>query len=128
MKAGPVVWGTLRAGAPPGSGVVSSWMRTLRDGAVGFGAAGGNIVGQAGRAGSTMLVSSEAKSLRVLDWVSVQGARAEAGAGLWRASVISRRQAMIVSVVELGGIATLVGYQDRVSQMRVAQESQIQTL
>jgi hypothetical protein len=103
-------------------------MRTLRDGAVGFGSAGGNVVGRAGRAGSTMLVSSDTKSLRALDWVLVWGARAEAGTGLRRASVILRRQAVIVSVVELGGIATLVGYQERASQMREARVTQIQIL
>jgi hypothetical protein len=114
--------GTLRDGAggvqftPRGSGVATPrW-------------AGGLSSMGTWRGGAVMLVSNVIRSRSALDWVSVRGAKAEAGAGFCNACAISLRQAMMISVEELAGIRTFVGYHVSVSQIRSARVSVIQML
>jgi hypothetical protein len=82
---------------------------------VGVGASGG---------GWLTLVSSWVISRSTLLWVSVSGVSGDCGDGFWRATTISLRQAIMVAVEELSGMATLVGYHVTVSQRRMARVSQ----
>jgi hypothetical protein len=72
------------------------------------------------RGGATRLVNSVTRPVSALVCESVRGARAVAGDGFWSATTIPPfKQATMVSVEELGGILTLVGYHVKVSQMRL---------
>ena len=65
--------------------------------------------------------------MRATRWLSLVGASGEAGEGLRRATVRSLAAAIAASVDEALGMVTLEGNQARVSAMRSAMVSQIQT-
>ena len=104
------------AGGGPEVVACGSGVGTLRSGA-GSGWAIG--VGGAGVSSSvTMLVKVSVSCCRASLRESVVGAIGERGLGRRRALAISRRDAMMMSLLELSGMVTVVGNQDTVSQMR----------
>jgi hypothetical protein len=73
-----------------------------------------------------MPVSNSVRFCKAVTWLSVMGAKDEAGDGCRRAVVMSYRAARIRSLEDAMGMVTFVGNHDMVSEIRPARVSSIQ--
>ena len=92
---------------------------------IGFGAGAGTLVGVL--VGGKSWWSMEANVLVAEDLLSVRGARGNWADGFARAWIVSLAAALMMPVEEASGMATLVGNQLSVSQIRWRRVSHIHT-